>query len=214
MVINRLRGEYRVSAATANRAAKKMKGSAKPISIEQRPHLHLLMAAYSPHWEAGGYGQHYELADGFASVLDECAKEYGKYTTIIMSDNMRRSRGDVHTGIFSTKNFMEWFIDEELGLVTTPEDTVDSHTDTNAPLRVWIINPDWTKIETLFAPARERILTKIEEANRGRKDKTTKHSIGGRIQAPNPVQEGFTTQAFSTSIFRTSAANNRRTAGR
>jgi len=109
---------------------------------------------------------------------------------------------------------MEWFIDEELGLVTTPEDTVDSHTDTNAPLRVWIINPDWTKIETLFAPARERILTKIEEANRGRKDKTTKQSIGGRIQAPNPVQEGFTTQAFSTSIFRTSAANNRRTAGR
>ena len=169
--VYRLNGIYKTPTEIASAHAR-VNGDTSKISIKSA-FLHQLIERYAPYHE-DNTGQSYELADGFLAVLSFIwmHEQNRGYTTLFLSDNMG-SEGDVHLGDFSTKNFMEWFIDEELGVVATTPDTVKSHKGTQQPIRAWIVQPDWKKINLMFAPACKRILTKIKDINRGRKDQST-----------------------------------------
>lgn len=138
---------YRLKASYESEKAreKRIKGYLKdPIStirtVEECNHLAQQLAEFSDsemRWS-------YPIEWGFAGVLDRMNRGV-QPNLIYMSDNMD-AEGDVHTGPFSTKNFVSWIKEMDIGDIheTPPR---PSHRGGNHPIQVWVWHPEWDKIE-------------------------------------------------------------------
>jgi len=96
----------------------------------------------------------------FGAVLDHM-KEV-KQAMYIMSDNMT-NMGDVHTGPFSTKKFVEWLEANELGSIIASGPVTSSRT--SRDIQAWFFKPHWPLCSSMISEQKKQLIDLIEELN-------------------------------------------------
>lgn len=85
----------------------------------------------------------YPVEWGFAGVLSALDRPTPP-NLYWMSDNMDEE-GDVHNGPFSTKNFVMWLKEMDVGALHEVP-ARNSHRGGGHPIQIWVWHPDWPKV--------------------------------------------------------------------
>ena len=113
-----------------------------------------------------------------------------RFAIYILSDNMT-TQGDVHTGSFSTKNFVRWLILNEVGQfqATGPIESLRTRRD----IQGWLFTPNWKQMERLCGTGRSAILTYFKELNNDKRIKSPEQDrIRARAADQATLVTGFT----------------------
>jgi hypothetical protein len=102
----------------------------------------------------------------FAAVLEEMLDK--KYVIYFMSDNMTQ-HGDVHTGPFSTKAFVRWLRDNEVGQfqATGPLESMR----TTRLIQGWMFTPNWDQVSKLAEAGKKDLIKYFKELNNDKRVK-------------------------------------------
>ena len=137
-----------------------------------------------PNWPGAAISA--ELA--FSAVVE--AMLALRFSIYILSDNMT-TQGDVHTGSFSTKNFVRWLILNEVGQfqATGPIESLRTRRD----IQGWLFTPNWKQMERLCGTGRSAILTYFKELNNDKRIKSPEQDrIRARAADQATLVTGFT----------------------
>jgi len=99
------------------------------------------------------------IDEAFASVWDHCTG-HGKHAIYFCSDNMS-GEGDVHTGPFSTRAFVKWSVDNNLGCMQTTGPITSRRT--GHYIQGWMFIPNWEVIDQTIGRARESFIKRAKE---------------------------------------------------
>ena len=122
-----------------------------------------------------------------------------KYAIYFMSDNMDNS-GDVHIGPFTTRGFVTWLRDHDLGAIQTCGPVISLRTRRN--IQGWIFVPHWDLCTTRIIKDRARLIKlykgynndpKIKEAQQERCKE--QHEASRTISAA--LSSGWSGRSFS-----------------
>jgi hypothetical protein len=107
-------------------------------------------------WQGGAV----ETEIAFCAVLE--AMNVQRYTIYFLSDNME-SRGDVHTGTFSTKNFVRWLMLNEVGQLqaTGPQTSLR----TQRMIQGWMLTPNWNRVDKLAKDGKKKLIDHYRSLN-------------------------------------------------
>lgn len=150
-------------------------GIAQGAKVQKSEALHKLLRSMTE----AEYGWSVPIEWGFAAVLDKLDRNTPP-NLFFMSDNLDED-GDVHTGAFSTKNFVAWLKEMDVGALheTPPQ---KSHRGGAHPLQVWVWHPDWDKVRevtshcmTLALDYYKEIESVEEKIIEARKDRNRKY---------------------------------------
>jgi len=107
-------------------------------------------------WHGGAVSVKY----GFAAVLERCTRL--TFSMYFMSDNMSED-GDIHLGPFSTRNFVKYLQDNNLGTIVTAGPVTSLNTDRD--IQGWIFLPHWKSITKHVKKLRLELITYYKELN-------------------------------------------------
>ena len=123
-------------------------GTSTGIQVEDEGKLHKLLTSMNEatvQWS-------FPVEWGFAGVLSKIDRPTPP-NLYMMSDNMD-DEGDVHNGPFSTKNFVSWLKEMDVGAIHEVP-AQESHRGGGHPIQVWIYHPDWPKVREVVTQCYE-----------------------------------------------------------
>lgn len=140
----RLKGSYETAKERDSRIDKLLKaGVDATVHVEDPGKLHHLLDSMS----SGTFQWSYPVEWAFAGVLSALDRPTPP-NLYWMSDNMDED-GDVHTGAFSTKNFVMWLKEMDVGdLHEVPAQK--SHRGGGHPIQIWVWHPNWDKVREVI----------------------------------------------------------------
>lgn len=144
--IFRLRGAYESEDERAKRIEQLMLHCTQITPVTDAGKLHKLLD--SMHQSSLIWS--FPLEWGFAGVLSALDRPTPP-NLYWMSDNMD-DEGDVHTGAFSTKNFVMWLKEMDVGDIHEVPAKA-SHRGGGHPIQIWVYHPDWPKVREVITTA-------------------------------------------------------------
>jgi hypothetical protein len=137
--IYRLKGAYETVKEREARIDKLIKqGITEGNKVIDGNKLHTLLLGMNN----ATYQWSYPIEWGFAGLISACDRPTPP-NLYMMSDNMDEE-GDVHNGPYSTKNFVMWLKEMDVGDIHEVP-ARNSHRGGNHPIQVWVWHPDWPK---------------------------------------------------------------------
>ncbi len=138
--VYRLKGSYESENERDERIQSMLaRGIDAVVAVEDTGKLHKLLDSMNNstmNWS-------YPIEWGFAGVLSSLDRPTPP-NLYWMSDNMDEE-GDVHNGPFSTKNFVMWLKEMDVGdLHEVP--ARNSHRGGGHPIQIWVWHPNWPKV--------------------------------------------------------------------
>ena len=105
-------------------------------------------------WHGGAVPVHIAFAAVVESMCDQ--------SLIFLADNVDEE-GDVHMGLFTTRAFVKWFKENNLGFAITGGPVQSTRTVNN--IQGWVLHPNWKRCNTVIKNAKEELQEWIKEMN-------------------------------------------------
>jgi len=126
--------------------------------IDKRPQgMRWMGRRQSTRWYGGAV--HPQVA--FIAVLEDMIKNY-KHSIYFLSDNTE-GVGDVHNGPFSTRNFVKWLREEDMGAIHSSGPVTSLRT--NRELQSWIFVPNMIRCDAVVCTARDKFIKQVNKIN-------------------------------------------------
>ena len=121
--------------------------------------------ASSTRWFGGAVNVDY----AFAAVLEHMKTH--QHAIWFFSDNVD-GRGDVHNGPFSTRAFVKWLFNQQIGAIKDTGPVKSNRTQCN--IQGWMFTPNYGYVNKIVQKLREELIAEIKEINNDPKIKAAR----------------------------------------
>jgi len=126
--------------------------------LDRRPQgMQWMGRRQSTRWYGGAVSTHV----AFMAVVEDAMKNQ-RYSMYFLSDNTE-GVGDVHNGPFSTRNFVKWLRDNDMGAIHSPGPVTSLRT--QRELQSWIFVPNTARCDAQVEHIRKEFIIQVNEIN-------------------------------------------------